>query len=299
MHEQPLVSIIIPTYNRAHLIGETLDSVLTQTYTHWECIVVDDGSTDETSEVMQPYLDKDPRFQYHHRPKNRPKGANACRNYGFKLSKGKYIQWLDSDDLIKCDKLAVQISRLHYENPDVISTCDWYNFKKTLADATIVDCGFAYQSFNEIELFLDALGQRHGFFPPHTYLMSKSLIKSAGEWREDLQINQDGEFMSRIFACRPKIAFCKTAVYYREPSFENTSIINSREKAEQLIYSWELIKLNLSKIEITEPCLYLATNFQYLKLNIERQYPELDFLVSNNKNSKKPNLFRKWLLSLK
>lgn len=79
---QPLVSIIIPTYNRAHLIGETLDSVMAQTYTNWECIVVDDGSTDNTAELLVVYCNKDNRFQYHHRPKDRPKGANAYRNYG-------------------------------------------------------------------------------------------------------------------------------------------------------------------------------------------------------------------------
>ena len=73
MQEHPLVSIIILTYNRAHLIGETLDSVLAQTYTHWECIVVDDGSTDATDEVLATYVEKDSRFQYHHRPKDRQK----------------------------------------------------------------------------------------------------------------------------------------------------------------------------------------------------------------------------------
>ncbi len=59
----PLVSIIIPTYNRAHLIHETLDSVLAQTYTNWECIVVDDGSSDNTEEVLESYINKDFRFQ--------------------------------------------------------------------------------------------------------------------------------------------------------------------------------------------------------------------------------------------
>lgn len=53
--KEPLVSIIIPTFNRAHLIGETLDSIIAQTYTHWECIVVDDGSTDNTEEIMNSY----------------------------------------------------------------------------------------------------------------------------------------------------------------------------------------------------------------------------------------------------
>ena len=79
----PLVSIIIPTYNRAHFIGETLESVLAQTYHNWECIVIDDGSTDYTDELMEFYCEKDSRIQYYHRPSHKPKGANACRNYGF------------------------------------------------------------------------------------------------------------------------------------------------------------------------------------------------------------------------
>jgi glycosyltransferase involved in cell wall biosynthesis len=98
--QEPLVSIIIPTYNRAHLIGETLDSVLAQTYTKWECIIVNDGSTDTTNSVVGSYLAKDPRFKYYHRPSDRPKGANACRNYGFEKSAGAFILFLDSDDLL-------------------------------------------------------------------------------------------------------------------------------------------------------------------------------------------------------
>lgn len=96
----PLVSIIIPTYNRAHLISETLESVLAQTYENWECIIVDDGSTDHSKVVIGEFLKRDLRFQYYDRPKDRPKGANACRNYGFENSEGEYIMFLDSDDTL-------------------------------------------------------------------------------------------------------------------------------------------------------------------------------------------------------
>ncbi|WP_417872512.1 glycosyltransferase family 2 protein, partial [Xanthomarina gelatinilytica] len=92
---QPLVSIIIPTFNRAHLLGETLDSVLTQTYANWECLVVDDGSTDATEALVQTYIQKDSRFQYQKRPDRHLPGGNGARNYGFELSKGEFIQWFD------------------------------------------------------------------------------------------------------------------------------------------------------------------------------------------------------------
>jgi len=100
MNNRPLVSIIIPTYNRAHLIVETLDSIIAQTYTNWECIIVDDGSKDNTDKILTNYCKKDNRFQYHHRPIDRLAGGNAARNYGFELSVGEYIVFMDSDDLL-------------------------------------------------------------------------------------------------------------------------------------------------------------------------------------------------------
>src|SRR5690606_31488967 len=117
---EPLVSIIIPTYNRAHLIGETLDSVLAQTYKNWECIVVDDGSTDGTDALLASYCKKDARFQYHHRPKEHLPGGNGARNYGFMLSKGEYIQWFDSDDVMEVNTLTEKISLALLHSADVV-----------------------------------------------------------------------------------------------------------------------------------------------------------------------------------
>jgi glycosyltransferase involved in cell wall biosynthesis len=113
-----LVSIIIPTYNRVNLISETLDSIIAQSYKNWECLIVDDGSTDDTAALITDYIKKDARFQYHQRPVNRKKGANACRNYGFELSKGKYIKWFDSDDLMCPDFLEKQVLVLE-QNKDL------------------------------------------------------------------------------------------------------------------------------------------------------------------------------------
>ena len=96
---RPLVSIIIPTYNRTAIIQKTLDSVLRQTYKHWECLVIDDGSTDNTFELLQGYQKKDSRIRFFKRHRE-PKGAPTCRNIGLEHSKGDYIVYLDSDDYL-------------------------------------------------------------------------------------------------------------------------------------------------------------------------------------------------------
>ena len=105
-----LVSILIPTYNRAHLICETLDSIVAQTYPSWECIIVDDGSTDTTKNVVADFISQDSRFIYILRPNNRPKGANTCRNFGFDNANGDYVLFFDSDDLMDSNALENYIS---------------------------------------------------------------------------------------------------------------------------------------------------------------------------------------------
>ena len=94
------VSIIIPVYNRSELIRETLDSVLEQTYSNWQCIAVDDGSTDNSMDILAEYANKDNRFTFFQRPESRSKGANACRNIGLQNAVGDYVMFLDSDDLL-------------------------------------------------------------------------------------------------------------------------------------------------------------------------------------------------------
>ena len=90
-----MISIIIPLYNAARFIAETLQSVQAQTYTDWECIVVDDGSTDNGAEIVQRIAQADMRIRYVYQSNA---GPSAARNHGLRLAKGDYIQFLDADD---------------------------------------------------------------------------------------------------------------------------------------------------------------------------------------------------------
>ncbi|EDM42973.1 glycosyltransferase [unidentified eubacterium SCB49] len=131
----PRISIIIPTFNRAHLIAETLDSIIAQTYENWECIVVDDGSTDNTAAILKGYCTQDKRISYHLRPKDRPKGGNAARNYGFEQSKGTLIQWFDSDDLMHPNHLEKKERAFKKENDAIDYVyCGFKTFSETNKD---------------------------------------------------------------------------------------------------------------------------------------------------------------------
>lgn len=106
------VSIIVPTYNRRELICETIESIVRQSYTNWELIVVDDGSSDGTNDIIRNYIKKDKRVHYFNRPPHLPKGANSCRNYGLSKCTGQFVKWVDSDDILKKNNLELQVTAL-------------------------------------------------------------------------------------------------------------------------------------------------------------------------------------------
>ena len=108
----PKVTIIMATYNRASFIRETLESIQNQIFTHWECLIIDDGGTDNTAEVIAPVLEKDKRFQFYKRPKNYTKGLPGCRNYGLDLAKGDYIIFFDDDDIVHPQNLELCVLEL-------------------------------------------------------------------------------------------------------------------------------------------------------------------------------------------
>ena len=116
-----LISIIIPTFNRAHIIGSTLESVINQSLTNWECIVVDDLSTDSTENVVFKYSSLDARIQFHKRPFSKEKGPSSCRNFGFEISKGDFIYFFDSDDILKSNALETYFNHFQYNTDAVVS----------------------------------------------------------------------------------------------------------------------------------------------------------------------------------
>jgi glycosyltransferase involved in cell wall biosynthesis len=117
---EPQVSIIIPTYNRAHFLPDAIESVFAQTYRNWELIVVDDGSTDNTKEVVEKYGS---RVRYFYQEN---KGPGAARNLGIRQARGEYIAFLDSDDMWMPEKLERQV-RLFEREPDVgLAGCGCY-----------------------------------------------------------------------------------------------------------------------------------------------------------------------------
>lgn len=100
-----LVSIIMPAYNSANYIKDSIESVLRQSYPYWELLVIDDGSSDNTAEIVKAYNDK--RIVYLHQPNQ---GVAAARNYGLAEAKGRFIAFLDSDDIWLSEKLSSQLA---------------------------------------------------------------------------------------------------------------------------------------------------------------------------------------------
>jgi len=116
-NNQPKISVIIPTYNRAHLIRRAIKSVLNQTYQDFEIIVVDDGSTDNTEEIIEEFQKYDKRIRYIQHKKN--EGEAAARNTGIKIARGKFIANQDSDDKWLPEKLEKQMKAFENEPVEV------------------------------------------------------------------------------------------------------------------------------------------------------------------------------------
>lgn len=117
--QKPLISVIVPCYNQAHWLPETIESILAQTYTNWECIIVNDGSTDNTSEVAHELIAKKPNVKISLLEKENG-GVAQARNVGIQKAKGEWILLLDSDDIIHKDYLAKAVQQ--------INTTDTINF---------------------------------------------------------------------------------------------------------------------------------------------------------------------------
>jgi glycosyltransferase involved in cell wall biosynthesis len=279
--QNPLVSIIIPTYNRVHLIGETLDSVLAQTYKNWECIVVDDGSSDYTEKIMEFYFERDNRISFIKRPPERKKNASTCRNIGLENSKGEFIQFLDSDDLISSNKITDQIQILSESSENEIAICKFASFRENISTSRIQNKISLYRDFSDPLELLNEFGRCRAFFTPHVYLVSRNLVNKSGYWNEYLDLNDDGEFFSRVISNAQGVKYSINSIaFYRQGNNSNLSAYNDIGKVYRGILSWKLIEAQLQ-------IRYNGKQNLYVKQAKETIYPVINrnFRALINKNS--------------
>lgn len=259
----PLVTIIMATFNRAHLIAETLQSIQKQTYTNWECFIIDDGGTDNTLEVLQPILANDIRFRYLKRPNTYKKGLPGCRNYGLDIAKGNYIIFFDDDDIVHPDNLKIGIVLLT-ENPTYLF-CHYnkqafegqfnYNQFKGIA---------AFNKTNTDVTFLEKMVTNIIPVASCTVLFNATCFNNL-RFHESLQYAEEWECFQRVFCNHYKGVLIDAVLYFnrKHPNsntgeFYNNDPVRMASKKEAI----QLVAENLaSKNKLNTPILKYLVGF--------------------------------------
>jgi glycosyltransferase involved in cell wall biosynthesis len=240
-----LVSVIIPTRNRAALIEQTLDSVWKQTYRPLEIIIVDDGSDDATPQVVQAWFSRHTstpgitlRFD-----RQTMLGASAARNRGMRHARGELIQFLDSDDLISPDKIEAQVTASR-ARPGAVVTGRWQCFTGS-GDAMVLESSARF-----IDPARDIIAQwfegEHGSL--HSLLWPRTVIDRIGPWDESLAANQDGELLLRALLGDYTMEYCGEGVAYtrvHEMAGASISRDNTPDRVQSHIrvleYTWDAL----------------------------------------------------------
>ncbi|TAM36219.1 glycosyltransferase family 2 protein [bacterium] len=192
MKTDPLVSVIIPTYNRAHLIGRAIKSVLAQTYTNLEAIVVDNASSDNTAEVVNSISDGRLKFIRH----DVNKGPAASRNTGLRNSRGDYITFLDSDDEWFPQKTALQLDVFKSEEGKGVGLVFANGFNEAgnaMFITGAVPSGVYYDPRRDKFYPLKKL-----IVPPSGWMLPAGVAKKIGYFDESMITWDDGDYLVRI-----------------------------------------------------------------------------------------------------
>lgn len=241
----PSISIIIPSYNNCKYLHKLLEIIQQQTYKEWVAIIVDDGSTDNSIQMIQKFAKEDSRIFFYQRPANLAKGAQACRNYGYEKSKTKYVCFFDSDDLITTTCIE---KRVHFmeSNPEI----DFGIFK---AQALIENDSkyYVYKNWTFGDYEMNSGSAMRNFirnFYPYTVwtnIYRRSSIRNIS-WDEKIYLFQDFDFNIQCLLANLKFKFANNTqadYYYRVDSSPNSiaASYNSDKKFNSTIYLFSKI----------------------------------------------------------
>ncbi|MCF8321926.1 MAG: glycosyltransferase [Flavobacterium sp.] len=262
----PKVTIIMATYNRAHFILETLKSVQNQTFLDWECLIIDDGGTDSTKEIISLILEQDHRFRYILRTNSYLKGLPGCRNYGLDLAKGEYVIFFDDDDIAHPQNLECCVEELTENN---IWFCRYirevffgnfsYNF----------DYSKTYTSFYIDKKDLERILNNELQFNSCAVMWNKKCFET-NRFVEHLMYAEEWELYSRIVSSGfVGVSINKSLFYGRKHSNSNTGEFYNNNPIRRASYSDAILLVvqNLNEKQLLSP--YLKQYFFTFSLNFK------------------------------
>jgi glycosyltransferase involved in cell wall biosynthesis len=267
----PLVSILIPCHNAAPWIAATLESALAQTWANKEIIVVDDGSGDGSSAIIDTYTSYGVRLVHQEK-----RGAAAARNHSLRHAQGEFIQFLDADDLLAPDKVEQQV-RILDNSSSRVAAGPWGRFYDDPVAAVFTPEANWRDSAPIDWLILNFAGL--GMMPPSAWLTPRRLIDKAGPWDERLTLNDDGEYFCRVLLASTGVAFCTNARSFYRSNLSNSLSRRRTEAAWRSAFlSHELCAQHLMASEDSPQTRKACADlFQRLAF---AAYPDCPYLVS-------------------
>lgn len=228
---KPLVSIIIPCYNYGMFLSQTFASVLEQSYSEWECLIIDDGSTDDSRNICLELMKSEPRLVYHYKTNG---GLSSARNYGIKMAKGDYICFLDADDLLDKHKLEEQLN-CFFKNPeaDIIYGNSLF-FRNN--DLTNLYANKSMELKTELSTFsgrgneLIRLLNKGNITVVSSPLIKKAIFKKIGYFDETYKSYEDWQFWLRCSLADCYFVYCNKPVVSTYIRFGHESMMSNKLK---------------------------------------------------------------------
>lgn len=260
----PKVSIIMATYNRAHLIEETLVAIQKQTFVDWECLIIDDGGTDNTKQIIAPILEQDSRFKYSKRTENYKKGLSGCRNYGLDLAKGDCIIFFDDDDIPHPQNLELCVNELSKKD---ISFCRYIREVFTGDFDYSFDYSKKYTSFYIDKKDIEKMLKNELQFNSCS-IMWKAACFENHRFAENLMYAEDWELYSRIVSSGYSgISIEKCLFYGRKHPNSNTGEYDRKNPVRKASYA-EAITLVVQNLKEKQLLTYSLKRY-FIAFSIE------------------------------
>ena len=287
MHEKPKVSVIIPCYNGEKFIAEAIGSVLNQTYQNWELIIVDDGSTDNSKNIIQKYTTSNNKITLIEHKYN--KGIAKTKNTGTVNAKGKYIAFLDQDDVWLKSKLELQLKCFELGSSDIGVVCTGMIFTDVNMKPINIFRGFRDEDQKTLikNLYLKPTNSSS------IMMVKKECFDRIGNFNEDLIGWDDYELLMRL-ATISKIKYIRKSLIKKRIHKDNAQRLSAVQNETEKVFT-RILMLHpfLKKYKNTKESNRLYTDSIKLFKKGDRI---LAYNILKKSIQKKPGNFRAWLL---